>query len=406
MKRLVMIFAFFIFFVSCQSSIPVGPDVDHPTIWDRPVHACIASPDVYVQPGDDIQAAVNRNSPGTVFAIMSGIHRRQSIRPKDGMAFIGERNVVLDGEGVTQFAFSGTARNVLICGLTIERYAPGAQMGAVKAGGHSRSESADGWSVENSEIRYNDGGGIRIGNRIRVVGNFIHHNSQIGIVGMGDDVVVEDNEISWNNFEKKFSYGWEAGGTKFVKTNRLVVRNNFVHNNWGPGLWTDIDNINTLYESNIVEYNADTGIFHEISYSAIIRNNVVRLNGFDRVGSWAYGAGILVAHSPDVDIYNNKLEDNQNGIMGIQQDRGSGSHGPHDLRNLWVHDNTIIQRRGKWAAGAAQDIGDVRVFDRNLKFNNNRYFTNRSQPFEWLNASRTWQQWRNFGHDQNGSLGQ
>ena len=73
---------------------------------------------------------------------------------------------------------------------------------------------------------------------------------------------------------------WEAGGTKFARTRDLVVRRNFVHHNRGPGLWTDIDNVRTLYEANRVEDNGEAGILHEISYAAVIRNNVVRTKTF------------------------------------------------------------------------------------------------------------------------------
>ena len=108
-----------------------------------------------------------------------------------------------------------------------------------------------------------------------------------------------------------------------MTTENLIVRGNFVHDNNGPGLWTDIDNINTLYENNIVEGNSGAGIFHEISYSATIRNNQVRGNGFRNRG-WLWEGGIMVAGSQGVEIYGNILEDNYNGITLIQQDRGSG----------------------------------------------------------------------------------
>ncbi|HUP18958.1 MAG TPA: right-handed parallel beta-helix repeat-containing protein [Gemmatimonadota bacterium] len=361
---------------------------------------------VAVQPGESIQAAVNANPSGTTFVIKAGVHRRQRIEPKDNTTFVGESGAVLDGENSTDFAFLGTARGVTIRNLVIERYVPGVQMGAIKAGDHDASRNSDGWLVEDNEIRYNDGGGVRIGHRMVLRDNYIHHNEQIGVVGVGDDVLVEGNEISYNNFNRKHDYGWEAGGTKFVKTRNLVVRNNHVHNNWGPGLWTDIDNIDTLYEGNLVEDNADTGIFHEISYRATIRNNTVRRNGYDRVGAWAYGAGILIAHSPDVEVHDNVVEDNQNGIMGVQQNRGSGAYGAHELRNLNVHDNTVVQKSKQWAAGVAQDVGDSGVFGRNIVFSANRYTLGSTSGrwFEWENGQRTTDQWKAYGHDTGGSF--
>jgi parallel beta-helix repeat protein len=362
-------------------------------------------PTVEVLPGMDLAALVERNPEGTTFILRAGRHPRHSVRPKSGMTFIGEPGAVLDGEGVTPFAFHGDGRDVTVRGLVIERYVPGAQMGAIKAGGHTREDGTHDWVVEHCEVRYNDGGGIRIGHRMHILDNHIHHNSQIGIVGVGDDIVVEGNEIAHNNFEREYDYGWEAGGAKFVKTRRLVVRNNWSHHNWGPGLWTDIDNIDTLYEGNLVEDNADTGIFHEISYRATIRNNTILRNGFDRQGDWAYGAGILVAHSPDVAVYANSVEDNHNGILGIQQDRGRGAYGVHVLENLHVHGNRIVQRSGQWAAGVAQDVDDRRVFARDLRFESNRYvLVGESRWFAWDDREHDAFAWKTFGHDTTGKF--
>lgn len=359
---------------------------------------------VPIRPGESIQTAVDRSPPRTTFLLKAGVHLRQSVVPKDGMTFVGEPGAVLDGGLAVAYAFHGRARDVSIRGLLIERYAPGAQMGAVKAGGHAAEDGTHGWTIERCEIRYNEGGGVRIGHATRVLANKIHHNSQIGIVGRGDDVLVEGNEIAWNNWEREYDYGWEAGGAKFVKTRNLVVRDNWSHDNWGPGLWTDIDNIDALIEGNRVENNADSGIFHEVSYRAVIRNNTVRGNGFDKA-AWGYGAGILVAHSPDVEVYGNVVEDNYNGIIGMQQARGRGDHGPHELRNLRVHDNRIVQRRGQWAAGVVQDVGDRGVFARGLRFEANRYaLAGDGHWFVWDNGSHRADDWRRYGHDATGTF--
>ena len=57
-----------------------------------------------------------------------------------------------------------------------------------------------------------------------------------------------------------------------------MVRNNYVHDNFGNGLWTDTDNVNTLYEGNTTTNNYLDGILHEVSYSATIRNNISKDN--------------------------------------------------------------------------------------------------------------------------------
>jgi hypothetical protein len=297
---------------------------------------------------------------------------------------------------VARAAFSGNASDVTIADLTIEKFANPAQAGAIAG------ESSTGWTVRESDIRFNHGIGLRIGHRMKVLGNRLHHNGQMGIGGVGDNVLVEDNEIAYNNIAG-YEAGWEAGGTKFVKTNYLVVRNNFSHHNDGPGLWTDIDNLHTLYEGNRVEDNRRTGIFHEISYAALIRDNVVKRNGFGNSG-WLWGAGILVAASPDVEIYGNTVEDNADGIAGVQQARGAGAYGPYETSNLWVHHNTITMSVG--LTGFSQDLGDDAYYtSRNIRFDHNTYKLGAAaRYFAWRNGERTEAEWRQYGHDVNGTI--
>ena len=360
---------------------------------------------VVLSPGADIQAAINSNPTGATFYLKAGTYRRQSLSPKDGQKFLGEPGAVLTGENAVQYAFQGSAKNVTIQGLIIERYATPAQMGAIKAGGNSAGEGTTGWVVADCEVRYNGGGGIRLGHRMQILRTKVHHNAQIGIVGIGDDVLIEGSEIAFNNYQDAYDPGWEAGGTKFVKTNRLTVRNNYVHDNHGPGLWTDIDNINTLYEGNRVENNTQMGIFHEISYKATIRNNTVKGNGLNDPDGWLWGAGILIAASPDVEVYGNTVVGNYNGITAIQQNRGSGAYGARIVQNLYVHDNTVDMTRGG-VTGAAQDVGDNAIFtSRNNRFANNRYtLGSNARPFNWMNQSVSESQWKGYGQDANGTF--
>ena len=292
-------------------------------------------------------------------------------------------------------AFQGSATGVTLRHVTLEMFANPAQVGALAG------EQTIAWTVEDSVVRLTHGVGIRIGTQMHVLRNIISGHGQLGIGGIGNDVLVEGNEIATNN-QAGFNPGWEAGGTKFVRTDRLVVRNNWVHHNLGPGLWTDIENIRTLYEGNTSEDNLRMGIFHEISYDAVIRGNVVRRNGFGFL-PWLWGAGILVAASPNVEITGNTVEGNADGIVGVQQNRGSGMYGPFYISNLWVHDNVVRQTAGQ--SGLAQDIGDSSIFTgRNNRFERNTYQEAcGNRHWAWADAERTWIEWRAAGQDAAGS---
>ena len=301
---------------------------------------------------------------------------------------------------VSRRAFYGSASNVTLRGLIIEKYANEAQHGAIHGQDPATETISHNWVVEANELRWNHGAGLIIGHGMQVLDNLVYQNGQIGIAGIGDDVLIDGNEIAFNN-TSGFNWEWEAGGTKFVKTRRLVVRNNFVHDNVGPGLWTDIDNLDTLVEGNYVANNIDSGIFHEISYAAVIRYNTVVGNGFGRC-NWLWGSGILIAASPNVEVYGNTVSHNCSAIGAIQQDRGTGLYGPHEIANLYVDGNTITQADGV-AAGLVQDIGDQSYFtSRNNWFVQNTYKLTLAPDYAWMDSWISAAQWQGYGQDAGG----
>ncbi|MFL5561398.1 MAG: right-handed parallel beta-helix repeat-containing protein [Gemmatimonadaceae bacterium] len=369
---------------------------------------------VVLKPGDNVQYAVDAHPIGTVFRLSAGTYVRQQVRPRSGDQFIADAGAIFDGQQATEYAFtvgdSPYPDNVRIHGLIVQNYAPPVQMGAIRAGGSSASEGSRDWLIDSSEIRYNAAAGINIGNRTRIIGNKIHHNLQLGIGGAGDSSFVDSNEISFNNYQKQYDFSWEAGGLKLAVSRGSVASRNYVHDNWGPGIWYDIDCYDTMIEQNRVDNNADAGIFYEISYVAVIRNNTVTGNG-NANAKWLYGAGIFVSSSRDVEVYGNTVTDNARGIAGVMQDRGSSHFGLHSLDNLYVHDNVVSMTN--WVVdgsglgtvtGVGQDIGDNSYFtSHGNRFEHNTYsLSPGSQQFEWMNQEISASGWRNYGQDLSG----
>ena len=280
-------------------------------------------------------------------------------------------------------AFNASAPNVVLQGLTIQKFANVASQPAVRM--------TDGWVVTNCEIRLNHGSGVNtIGQGGVLQDSRIDHNGQLGLSGTGStNARIIDNEIDHNN-TAHYDIWWEAGGSKWTATTNLLVRGNYVHDNYGSGLWTDIDNVGTTYDGNRVVNNSGNGIFHEISYAALIENNVVSGNSV---------VGIEVSASSDVEVTGNSVSNN--GYMGIrliQEDRGS-----YLLTNGFVHDNTVRQCSG-YAAGAVRvGSGDELFNSRNNRFVNNSYVIAGGAQFEWMRGDRTWVSWNGFGEDTSGS---
>ena len=296
------------------------------------------------------------------------------------------------------YAIKGASSKVRIEGLDIEKYACEASDGAVDGRGTSGQMSRN-WVVQNDVIRLNHGMGIRLGDAMQVLSNKIVQNGQLGVGGGGSDGVVDGNEIAGNNYAG-YDYGWEAGGSKFAFTHNLVVRNNYVHDNDGPGLWTDLENENTLYDHNHTASNREAGILHEVSYRAVIRNNVIENDGFSdlpKTEPW-YGAGIIVAASSDVEVYSNTVTNCMNGIVGTQPQRELSHKGtPYLLQNLNVHDNSITQNHGV-AAGVVRSglLGDEVFASRNNRFVNNQFHlaNSRAKYFAWKGTQLSYSEWK------------
>jgi parallel beta-helix repeat protein len=352
---------------------------------------------VAVFPGDSIQGLVDAYPPGTAFLIKAGVHENQQVTPKTGDSFVGEEGAVLDGGGTLGYAFIGVPGgngpdNVTIRNLIIQHYVPGIQHAVISGGGESWY-----WVIEDCEIRENRNVGLAASTGWLVRGNFVHHMGSLGVAGSGDAITYEGNEIAFNNTDN-VDPGWEAGGSKFVYTTNLVLRNNYVHDNKGPGLWLDGNNIHALYEGNRITDNYGPGIDHEISYDAVIRNNVVEGNGFGAT-SWIDGAGILVADSPNVEVYGNTVRYNNDGIAGKHTGRGSGNYGPYQLKNLWVHDNVIVMEAGQ--TGVVTNTADP-VFSAgwNNRFDYNTYTLGTADKYyAWDPWYITTSQWTAAGQD-------
>src|SRR4029453_300423 len=144
------------------------------------------------------------------------------------------------------------------------------------------------------------------------------------------------NEIVGNNtgdWETKEPGCGCTGGGKFWDVRNVRVTNNYVHDNKSVGLWADTHDNNFLFEGNWIENNDGEAIFWEISYNAAIRNNVIRHNlvvdGPERIrsGDNFPDAAIYISESggdarlphdlvgsATIDISNNLIEDNYNGV--------------------------------------------------------------------------------------------
>lgn len=303
---------------------------------------------------------------------------------------------------VTPTAIASANTAATFQALTIEKYASITQTAAIVLG--------PGAVMKGCEVRWNHYAGIETGPGSTADTNFVHHNGVFGFIGSGNPLVV-NNEIAYNNtvFGDPF---WGAGGSKWVYADGLIVRGNFSHHNLGPGLWTDINNINVLYENNRVEDNARGGIMHEISYGAIIRNNQIARNGTAHLyAGWPTEGGIAIVDSANVEVSGNTLVDNWGGIAALQDDRSVANpdqnHGIWEVRNLNVHDNTVTSTAAiQQGAGMNGLVGPAALFSSmGNAWRTNHYILGANPNyFMWAAGGIAEAAWKAAGQDVSGTF--
>jgi parallel beta-helix repeat protein len=356
------------------------------------------------------------NAPaGATVYLRAGIYD-VTIVPKTGQTFIGEYGAILRST-TKQFAFRSSANDVTIKNLTIDGYRPGQwYFGAIQ------SDKGLRWSIENVEVKNSTHRGVSIFDGSQVINSYIHHNGHLGIkvdglagysgeptylTDKGEPVLVANNEIAHNNTAHA-DVGHDAGGLKVWNTNNVTVENNFVHHNWGNGIWFDVDNYNGVIRNNLVEDNEFSGIYIEISRRITVENNTVNRNGRNyATDNWRVVAGISVDTSSDVIVRGNTLINNGNSLTAVAQSNRSGEGRQWYLQRVVFDSNDATMDRGRVGRVMDATARNNQSAMADVKFTNNEYTVSGDAGWIWDNWESqkiNWTQWRTLGQDLNGVL--
>ena len=230
------------------------------------------------------------------------------------------------------------APDVELRGFTMRHVASPAQSGGIQS-----RRGADRLTVR--EVVLEDAHGALISfqdvDGAALLDSELRRGGQLAVHVGGDGtrrLTVARNRLLDSNTEG-FDPAWEAGGLKAALSSDLVLEDNVVTGNDGPGLWCDIDCRDVHYVGNRVSHNTGAGIFFDISDGAVIEDNIVWENGWDHP-TWGWGAGILVSSSTAAVVRDNVLAWNADGISIISQrrDRAAGDA----VRGISVASNTVI----------------------------------------------------------------
>jgi parallel beta-helix repeat protein len=207
--------------------------------------------------------------------------------------------------------------------------------------------------------------GSNNGGFMTITGGRVTGSGSLGIGGgQTPHLTISGVEIDHNGASA--SCGFEGGGFKGINQGAHLF-NDYVHDNRCTGIWFDVSAVNNEIDHNRVDNNADGGIFYEVSFNASIHDNEVSGNGFGDCSCWMWDAGIGIASSGGyaggrIQVYNNTLSNNFNGIAETQQNRGTSSittgvipvGTPFLLQDVSV-DNNTVSSSGR--TGAVADNG-------------------------------------------------
>ncbi|MDX2136975.1 MAG: carboxypeptidase regulatory-like domain-containing protein [Chloroflexota bacterium] len=414
--------------------------------------ACPASA-IQLRPGDNLQQIIDRNPAGSIYCFNDGTYDRASIIPKDNDALIAANagRAILDGNGATEFAITGTrgpqnpnnSENVVVVGLVIQNYRTGTPTnnGAVDAN--------VGWRVQNNLFRNNDAGLIYArmnwacsqgaivennrfennrfvafywnGTQANIAGNTFISNGWAAPSNVASwyGSIKITNQGSWNSSYSRLNPCPTAGGS-----NRVVVTLNTSAYNRAAGWWNDEDVAGLEMIYNYIVGNEWFGIFHEISGSAMIANNIVECNRSTITGDGFWGgADIAVFSSINTTVQNNTVtvcspgsQWSAAGISGSVADGGRGiallaegitrPGGVRPLNNNRVSNNTIQVRGGSidYLLGITQYNGSPMS---NNTFDNNTFVgvSATQRLWNWFESMSTLSAWQAQGNDRNSTIG-
>ena len=237
---------------------------------------------------------------------------------------------------VRQEIFRVEGDYVKLRGLRFRYAANMAQHGAiVLAGGHD--------TMEDCVIETMNASGATFTGEDAVVRRCVFRdNGQLGFGASRAHRLLFTQCLVENNNTKGFDRGWEAGGDKLVLCRDAVLEQSRFLRNRGNGVWFDIGNTNCTVRQCLIADNEDAGIFYEISFALLARDNVIVDNGFaSTAGAWGAQAGISLSSSPSCLIERNLIVGNREGFNFREQTRSTPTIEDRKSRAVWNHDQII-----------------------------------------------------------------
>jgi hypothetical protein len=288
--------------------------------------ACVG---VTASPGQDLSALAASRPPGTTFCVRDGTYSvTKPIRLQSGDSFVG-----LYSDGSRPTISTERAREIFD-GLYYRAGQPEGSPPYVADGARIEGLRVTG-AVGGERCSPDCGRGIGGGKNLTVVDVRSDHNTNQGIGGSLDGLLIEGSVLDHNGSEPflDFDGHGSAAGVKSVKS--MTIRDTRVYANEWTGIWCDLGCAPFKVENVRSNRNGKAGIQYEVSVGpATISGSTFKGNG------WRENAtrhtGIVIAATQNVEVYNNTFGGNVNYAVEIIDSPKRGV-----LANVAVHDNVL-----------------------------------------------------------------
>ncbi len=192
-----------------------------------------------------------------------------------------------------QRAFQIYGSGTTLRGFGIRRYADSVpHMGVL-------TTSAPNMTLENLVIQDSATAGVGIyGTGTRLDSVTISGSGQQGLQANKADGLVVNNVRILDSNDERFNPAPAAGGFKVCATRGLTLSNSEITGTYGHAFWADVSDYDMRIINNVIRNNTQTGIFLEISSTAIVANNYLSGNG---------KFGIMINNTDKVKVYNNTV---------------------------------------------------------------------------------------------------
>jgi parallel beta-helix repeat protein len=292
--------------------------------------------------------------------------------------------------GTGSKAFSSTASGVVLRDLDLKLF--------TSTGVHMLPGASD-WTLDDISVTAAHDSGVNLRDGAVMTGGSLAWNGRYGLNARGSDVTIGGVDVSHSDAAHYLDDGGgcvAAGGSKFVNTVGLVLRDSVFHDNLCNGIWLDVDTYNSTIVNNTSVRNQDDGIRIEVSHQLQISGNTVKDNG---------GWGIYLASSPVADVFSNTVGDNANGAIVLNwsgRTSPASAYGSYATSDVNVHDNTMTLTAPDQIVGIIDKTGTGYPYTAaadNHYYANHYLLPNAAWRCFRFDVKMTWSAWRTAGMD-------